>query len=62
MKDPVILPSDVRVDRVVIRNHLSRFPVDPFSGSSLTEDMLVSDDDLKQRIEAFISSPKWRSM
>ncbi|KAI3901818.1 hypothetical protein MKW92_014704 [Papaver armeniacum] len=64
MKDPVILPSDVRVDLAVIRNHLSRFPVDPFSGSCLTEDVfyLFSDDDLKQRIEAFISSPQWRSM
>ncbi|MCL7025938.1 hypothetical protein MKW94_016534 [Papaver nudicaule] len=44
MKDPVILPSDARMDRAVIRDHISKFHVDPFSGCYLTEDMLVPDD------------------
>ncbi|KAI3945651.1 hypothetical protein MKW92_004850, partial [Papaver armeniacum] len=36
--------------------------VDPFSGYYLTEDMLDSDDDLKERVEEFISFPLWKSM
>ncbi|KAI3852825.1 hypothetical protein MKX03_028659 [Papaver bracteatum] len=55
MKDPVVLPSGAIMDRAVIRNHISKFQIDPFTGDHLTEDMLVSDDNLKARIQDFIS-------
>ncbi|KAI3882170.1 hypothetical protein MKW92_012324 [Papaver armeniacum] len=62
MEDPVVLPSNFTVDRAVIRNHISKFHVDPFSGNYLTEDMLLSDDNLKARIKEFITSSEWQSM
>ncbi|RZC48065.1 hypothetical protein C5167_041023 [Papaver somniferum] len=55
MEDPVILPSDARMDRVDIQNHISKFQIDPFTRDYLTEDMIVSDDNLKARIQEFIS-------
>ncbi|KAI3971593.1 hypothetical protein MKW92_047066 [Papaver armeniacum] len=61
MKDPVILPSDARMDRAIIQRHTSEFHIDPFTGRYLTEDMLVSDDNLKARIEEFISTSRARS-
>ncbi|KAI3955853.1 hypothetical protein MKW98_006213 [Papaver atlanticum] len=61
MKDPVILPSDARMDRAIIQSHISEFHIDPFTGRYLTQDMLVSDDKLKARIEEFISTSRARS-
>ncbi|KAI3840291.1 hypothetical protein MKW92_008767 [Papaver armeniacum] len=55
MEDPVVLPSGAIMDRAVIRNHISKFQIDPFTGDHLTEDMLVSDDNLRARIQEFIS-------
>ncbi|KAI3872472.1 hypothetical protein MKX03_023212 [Papaver bracteatum] len=62
MEDPVVLPSNFTVDLAVIRNHISKFHVDPFSGNYLTEDMLLSDNNLKARIKEFITSSEWQSM
>ncbi|CAL9770215.1 unnamed protein product [Musa acuminata subsp. burmannicoides] len=57
MKDPVILPSSrVTVDRVVIQRHLLSDNTDPFNRSHLTQDMLIPDTELKQRIDEFIRS------
>ncbi|KAI3955854.1 hypothetical protein MKW98_006214 [Papaver atlanticum] len=55
MEDPVVLPLNSRMDRSVIQKTYFQVPY-PFSGKYLTEDMLVSDDRLKARIEEFISS------
>ncbi|KAI3938744.1 hypothetical protein MKW98_011896 [Papaver atlanticum] len=62
LHDPIVLPSNFTVDRAVIRNHISKFHVDPFSGNYLTEEMLLSDDNLKARIKEFITSSEWQSM
>ncbi|CAN1163011.1 Probable ubiquitin conjugation factor E4 [Linum perenne] len=57
MKDPVILPSSrITVDRPVIQRHLLSDSTDPFNRSHLTADMLISDVELKARIEEFIRS------
>ncbi|KAK4417620.1 putative ubiquitin conjugation factor E4 [Sesamum alatum] len=57
MRDPVILPSSkVIVDRPVIQRHLLSDSTDPFNRSHLTADMLISDVELKARIEEFIKS------
>ncbi|XP_043723166.1 probable ubiquitin conjugation factor E4 [Telopea speciosissima] len=57
MKDPVILPSSrITVDRPVIQRHLLSDNTDPFNRSHLTQDMLISNVELKARIEEFIRS------
>jgi ubiquitin conjugation factor E4 B len=57
MKDPVILPSSkMTVDRPVIQRHLLSDSTDPFNRSHLTADMLITDEELKARIEEFIRS------
>lgn len=57
MKDPVILPSSrITVDRHVIQRHLLSDNTDPFNRSHLTADMLISNTELKARIEEFIKS------
>ncbi|WOL01706.1 putative ubiquitin conjugation factor E4 [Canna indica] len=62
MKDPVILPSSrVSVDRAVIQRHLLSDNTDPFNRSHLTQDMLIPNLELKQKIEDFIRSQRKRS-
>ncbi|GFY82948.1 U-box domain-containing protein [Actinidia rufa] len=57
MKDPVILPSSrITVDRPVIQRHLLSDTTDPFNRSHLTSDMLISNIELKAKIEEFIRS------
>ncbi|XP_061947555.1 probable ubiquitin conjugation factor E4 [Populus nigra] len=57
MKDPVILPSSrTTVDRPVILRHLLSDNTDPFNRSHLTVDMLISDTELKARIDEYIRS------
>ncbi|CAK7323007.1 unnamed protein product [Dovyalis caffra] len=57
MKDPVILPSSrMTVDRPVIQRHLLSDSTDPFNRSHLTADMLISNTELKARIEEFVRS------
>ncbi|KAK9105120.1 hypothetical protein Scep_021964 [Stephania cephalantha] len=61
MKDPVILPSSrMTVDRPVIQRHLLSDNSDPFSRSHLTQEMLVPNTELKQRIEDFVRSQQLR--
>ncbi|XP_062518757.1 ubiquitin conjugation factor E4 A-like [Corticium candelabrum] len=55
MKDPVELPSSrAVVDRSTIERHLLSDPTDPFNRSPLTIDMVVPDEELRQKIA------KWR--
>uniref|UniRef100_A0A803LSE6 RING-type E3 ubiquitin transferase n=1 Tax=Chenopodium quinoa TaxID=63459 RepID=A0A803LSE6_CHEQI len=62
MKDPVILPSSrVTVDRPVILRHLLSDSTDPFNRSPLNPDMLISDLELKAKIEEFIRSHSTRN-
>ncbi|XP_042379831.1 probable ubiquitin conjugation factor E4 isoform X2 [Zingiber officinale] len=61
MRDPVILPlSRQSVDRPVIQSHLLNGNTDPFTRSHLTQDMLIPNIELKQRIEDFIISRRKR--
>src|SRR3989338_770819 len=56
MTDPVILPSSrVTVDRSVITRLLLSNPIDPFNRTPLSEEDLIPNEALKQRIMAFIS-------
>jgi len=41
MKDPVLLPSGISVDRTTIQRHLLSDNSDPFTRAPLTEDMLI---------------------
>ncbi|GIL50136.1 hypothetical protein Vafri_6264 [Volvox africanus] len=56
MKDPVMLPSGVVVDRPSILRHLLSDNTDPFSRLPLTEAQLVSEEGLAARIA------EWRRM
>jgi hypothetical protein len=59
MRDPVLLPSSRQIcDRGVILRHLLSESTDPFNRQHLTEDMLISDIDLKQRIDAWIKEKR----
>ncbi|XP_042439691.1 probable ubiquitin conjugation factor E4 isoform X6 [Zingiber officinale] len=61
MRDPVILPSSrMSVDRPVIQSHLLNGNNDPFTRCHLTQDMLIPNTELKQRIEDFIISQRKR--
>ncbi|KAH8412425.1 hypothetical protein KR009_001922 [Drosophila setifemur] len=53
MSDPVVLPSGTVMDRAIITRHLLNSCTDPFNRQHLTEDMLVPNIELKQRIEAW---------
>ncbi|XP_063064951.1 ubiquitin conjugation factor E4 B isoform X1 [Engraulis encrasicolus] len=54
MTDPVILPSGCIMDRSIILRHLLNSPTDPFNRQHLTESMLESVPELKERIQAWM--------
>ncbi|XP_019944791.1 ubiquitin conjugation factor E4 B isoform X3 [Paralichthys olivaceus] len=54
MTDPVILPSGNIMDRSIILRHLLNSPTDPFNRQPLTESMLESVPELKERINAWM--------
>ncbi|XP_041952970.1 ubiquitin conjugation factor E4 B isoform X2 [Alosa pseudoharengus] len=54
MTDPVILPSGNIMDRSIILRHLLNSPTDPFNRQELTESMLESVPELKERIHAWM--------
>ncbi|XP_012681583.2 ubiquitin conjugation factor E4 B isoform X1 [Clupea harengus] len=54
MSDPVILPSGCIMDRSIILRHLLNSPTDPFNRQQLTESMLESVPELKERIQAWM--------
>ncbi|GFE54136.1 U-box domain-containing protein [Babesia ovis] len=57
MEDPVLLPtSGIVMDRKNIERHLMSEATDPFSRQPLTKADLVPQDELKRRIEEFMSS------
>jgi len=51
MQDPVILPSGKVMDRSVIMRHLLNSSTDPFNRQPLSEEMLVTNSELKTRIQ-----------
>ncbi|XP_057335851.1 ubiquitin conjugation factor E4 B [Microplitis mediator] len=53
MENPVKLPSGMIMDKAVITRHLLNSSTDPFSRQPLSEDMLMPDIDLKERIAAW---------
>uniref|UniRef100_A0A3B4CZR9 Ubiquitin conjugation factor E4 B n=1 Tax=Pygocentrus nattereri TaxID=42514 RepID=A0A3B4CZR9_PYGNA len=54
MTDPVQLPSGNIMDRAIILRHLLNSPTDPFNRQPLTESMLESVPELKERIHAWM--------
>ncbi|XP_028264851.1 ubiquitin conjugation factor E4 B isoform X2 [Parambassis ranga] len=54
MTDPVMLPSGNIMDRAIILRHLLNSPTDPFNRQPLTESMLESVPELKERIHAWM--------
>eukprot|EP00879_Flechtneria_rotunda_P003084 GHRR01003305.1.p1 GENE.GHRR01003305.1~~GHRR01003305.1.p1 ORF type:complete len:773 (+),score=310.18 GHRR01003305.1:253-2319(+) len=61
MQDPVKLPdSQVFVDRNTIERHLLSSSTDPFSRAPLTPEQLVSDNELKERIQQWFSEHRRR--
>ncbi|KAK3518935.1 hypothetical protein QTP70_016060 [Hemibagrus guttatus] len=54
MTDPVQLPSGNIMDRSIILRHLLNSPTDPFNRQPLTESMLESVPELKERIQAWM--------
>ncbi|CDR94407.1 U box domain containing protein, putative [Babesia bigemina] len=57
MEDPVLLPtSGIVMDRKNIERHLMSEATDPFSRQPLTKAQLVPQEELKQRIDAFLAS------
>ncbi|XP_049609960.1 ubiquitin conjugation factor E4 B isoform X1 [Syngnathus scovelli] len=54
MTDPVMLPSGNIMDRSIILRHLLNSPTDPFNRQPLTESMLESIPELKERIHAWM--------
>ncbi|XP_076451864.1 LOW QUALITY PROTEIN: ubiquitin conjugation factor E4 B-like [Babylonia areolata] len=60
MKDPVKLPSGTVMDRAIITRHLLNSQTDPFNRQPLTEDELVADTALKQKIQAWMQERRRR--
>ena len=59
MSDPVILPSSkISIDRSTIRSHLLSDPNDPFNRAPLKIDQVITNDELRQRIESFKAKKK----
>ena len=54
MREPVLLPSGVIMDKPIIERHLLNSSTDPFNRQHLTADMLIPETELKERIEAWI--------
>ncbi|KAI3898922.1 hypothetical protein MKW92_015512 [Papaver armeniacum] len=59
---PVVLPSNFLKDRATIRNHISKFHVDPFSEIISSRYASLDDDNNKARIKEFITSSEWQSI
>jgi ubiquitin conjugation factor E4 B len=55
MENPVKLPSNVVIDRATIERHLLNDNTDPFNRQYLTKEMLVDDNELKEKIQ------KWKA-
>lgn len=53
MSDPVVLPSGNVMDRSIITRHLLNSSTDPFNRQTLTEDMLMPNNELRERILAW---------
>ncbi|XP_056128765.1 ubiquitin conjugation factor E4 B [Lampris incognitus] len=60
MTDPVILPSGNIMDRSIILRHLLNSPTDPFNRQPLTESMLESVPELKERIQTWMREKQGR--
>uniref|UniRef100_A0A146L1T6 Ubiquitin conjugation factor E4 A n=1 Tax=Lygus hesperus TaxID=30085 RepID=A0A146L1T6_LYGHE len=62
MSDPVILPSSrINIDRATIARHLLSDQTDPFNREPLTMNLVKSNTELKQRIEAWVSEKRLKS-
>ncbi|XP_065369724.1 ubiquitin conjugation factor E4 B [Calliphora vicina] len=60
MSDPVVLPSGTIMDRAIITRHLLNSNTDPFNRQHLTEDMLVPNIELKERIDAWRKEQRYK--
>ena len=62
MKDPVKIPSGTILDRSTILQHLLTDNRDPFSREPMTEDDLVEELELKDRIHAWLAEQRRKSI
>jgi ubiquitin conjugation factor E4 B len=53
MTDPVLLPSNIIVDRSTIVQQLLANPLDPFTRQPMTINDVVPADELRQKVEAW---------
>ncbi|XP_013109413.2 ubiquitin conjugation factor E4 B [Stomoxys calcitrans] len=60
MSDPVVLPSGTIMDRAIITRHLLNSNTDPFNRQHLTEDMLIPNIELKERIDAWRKEQRYK--
>lgn len=60
MSDPVVLPSGTVMDRAIITRHLLNSNTDPFNRQHLTEDMLIPNIELKERIDAWRKEQRFK--
>ncbi len=59
LQEPVLLPnSNIIVDKSTIIKHLERDPTDPFTRSQLTIDMVIPQENLKNRIQTFFAEKR----
>ncbi|GMM46732.1 ubiquitin-ubiquitin ligase [Pichia kluyveri] len=59
MKDPVKLPtSHISIDRSVLKAHLMNDPTDPFNRMPLKMEDVTDDDELREKIAAWIQSKR----
>jgi ubiquitin conjugation factor E4 B len=58
MREPVTLPSGANVDRATARRLLldSPTPIDPFNRQPLSEDKLIANSELQNRIHQWLQS------
>ncbi|CCC70440.1 hypothetical protein NCAS_0E03700 [Naumovozyma castellii] len=62
MVDPVTLPtSHVNIDRSTIKAHLLSDSTDPFNRSPLKLDEVIPNDDLREKIQAFIKEKRQKT-
>lgn len=63
MTDPVLLPSSkISVDRSTIQAHLLSEPSDPFNRVPLKIEDVVSNTELKEKIDAFVNEKKTKKL
>lgn len=59
MHDPVVTPSGVSYERVVLLKHLAEHPIDPLTREPLSEKQLITNVGLKNACSEFLEMNGW---